>query len=65
MSGTGTDTQKTQVFNGISELLGGNRQVTFNFTTATNAAGVPAYLNTTTASTYSAMVVWSPASRPT
>lgn len=59
VSGTGTDTQRTQVFNGISELLGSNRQVTFNFTTATNAAGVPAYLNVGTPSTYSAMVVWS------
>ncbi len=61
VSGTGTDTQKVAVYNGISELLGSNRQVTFDFTTTMNTAGVPAYfrVNGGAATTYANMAVWS------
>ena len=65
VSGTGTDTQKVAVYNGISELLGSNRQVTFDFTTAVETSGavtpgVPAYLwyNGST-DVYADMAVWS------
>ncbi len=60
VSGTGTDTQRTQVFNGVSELLGSNSTVTFNFGTKVNTAGSPAYFNVPSATTtYGEMVVWS------
>ena len=58
VSGTGTDSQKVAVYNGISELLGSNRQVTINFNTNTTAANVPAYLVDATGNT-ATMVVWS------
>ena len=43
VKGTGTDTQKVQVYNGISELLGANRTVTINF----NGTPTASYFKTT------------------
>ena len=55
VKGTGTDTQKVKVYNGISELLGANRTVTINF------AGDPtaSYFETAGTEEYRDMTVFS------
>ena len=53
VSGTGTDTQKITVYNGIGELLGNNRRVGINF----NGTSTTTYLDNSTP--FADMVVWS------
>ncbi len=55
VKGTGTDTQKVQVYNGISELLGANRTVTINF----NGDPTASYFKTAGAEEYRDMTVFS------
>lgn len=43
VSGTGTDTQKVAVYNGITELLGTSRQVTIDFSKKSTGTAAAAY----------------------
>ncbi len=55
VKGTGTDTQKVKVYNGISELLGANRTVTINF----NGTPAASYFENTSGEEYRDMTVFS------